>query len=249
MLTPLFAAPAQSVADSDGILDALFAPGAQLQSPGAKEIVFAILFSFVLNSLIALLYKVTYRGTKYSQDYVNTLIILGTVVTMVIMVVHGNKEMAFGMFAAFSIIRFRRTVSQARDIGFIFFAMAAGLAVGARQYELALVTVPLVCAVIYVLGAMTLFSSKRGSHVLRIRVGNDLNYDQAFAEPFKQFALTHELVSAETIQAGMMTELVYEITLHNPSELNLFTNALQMANGNNRVLITKANDQVAQDSD
>jgi hypothetical protein len=249
MLTPLFAAPAQSVADSDGILDALFAPGAQLQSPGAKEIVFAILFSFVLNSLIALLYKVTYRGTKYSQDYVNTLIILGTVVTMVIMVVHGNKEMAFGMFAAFSIIRFRRTVSQARDIGFIFFAMATGLAIGARQYELALVTVPLVCAVIYALGAMTIFGSKSGSHVLRIRVGNDLNYDQAFAEPFKRFLLSHELVSAETIQAGMMTELVYDITLNDLAQLNTFTNALQMANGNNRVLITKANDQVAQDSD
>ena len=249
MFTSLCAAQAQPVAESDGILDALFAPGAQLQAAGVKEIVFAILFSFVLNSLIALLYKITYRGTKYSQDYVNTLIILGTVVTMVIMVVHGNKEMAFGMFAAFSIIRFRRTVSQARDIGFIFFAMATGLAIGARQYELALVTVPLVCAVIYVLGAMTIFGSKSGSHVLRIRVGNDLNYDQAFAEPFKQFTLTHELVSAETIQAGMMTELVYEITLQNPSDLNRFTNALQMANGNNRVLITKANDQAAQDSD
>jgi hypothetical protein len=249
MLTALCAAQAQPAAESDGILDALFAPGAQLQAAGAKEIVFAILFSFVLNSLIALLYKVTYRGTKYSQDYVNTLIILGTVVTRVIMVGHGNKEMAFGMFAAFSIIRFRRTVSQARDIGFIFFAMATGLAIGARQYELALVTVPLVCAVIYVLGAMTIFGSKSGSHVLRIRVGNDLNYDQAFAEPFKQFTLTHELVSAETIQAGMMTELVYEITLQNPSDLNRFTNALQMANGNNRVLITKANDQAAQDSD
>lgn len=249
MSLPLFAAQAQSVADSDGILDALFAPGAQLQHPGVKEIIFAILFSFVLNSLIALLYKVTYRGTKYSQDYVNTLIILGTVVTMVIMVVHGNKETAFGMFAAFSIIRFRRTVSQARDIGFIFLAMATGLAVGARQYELALITVPLVCAVIYVLGSISLFGSKRGSHVLRIRVGNDLNYDQAFAAPFQQYLLSHELVSAETIQAGMMTELVYDITLHDPSQLNTFTNALQMANGNNRVLITKANDQVAQDSD
>jgi hypothetical protein len=249
MLLPLLASQAPSVADSDGILDALFAPGAQLQHPGVKEIIFAIFFSFLLNSLIALLYKITYRGTKYSQDYVNTLIILGTVVTMVIMVVHGNKETAFGMFAAFSIIRFRRSVSQARDIGFIFLAMATGLAVGARAYELALITVPLVCAIIYILGSITLFGNKRGSHVLRIRVGNDLNYDQAFAEPFKRFLLSHELVSAETIQAGMMTELVYDITLNDVAELNTFTNALQMANGNNRVLITKANDLVAQDSD
>lgn len=249
MFAPLLAAATQTVTDSDGIIDALFAPGAQLQHPGVKEIIFAILFSFLLNSCIALLYKITYRGTKYSQDYVNTLIILGTVVTMVIMVVHGNKETAFGMFAAFSIIRFRRSVSQARDIGFIFLAMATGLAVGARQYELALITVPLVCVVIYLLGKITIFGSKRGSHVLRIRVGNDLNYDQAFAEPFQRFLVSHELVSAETIQAGMMTELVYDITLNDLAQLNALTNDLQIANGNNRVLITKANDLVAQDSD
>ena len=34
-------------------------------------------------------------------------------------------------FAAFSIIRFRTTVTQSRDIGFLFLAMAAGLASGA----------------------------------------------------------------------------------------------------------------------
>ncbi len=250
LFAPLFAVtPDPAFAAPDGILETLFAPGVQLQAPGIKEIIFAILFSFVLNSLIALLYKLTYRGTKYSQDYVNTLIILGTVVTMVIMVVHGNKETAFGMFAAFSIIRFRRSVSQARDIGFIFLAMATGLAVGARQYELALITVPLICFVIYILGRVTIFDSKQGSHVLRIRVGNDLNYDQAFKEPFAKYLVQHELISAETIQAGMMTELVYDITLQSQSALNTFTNALQMANGNNRVLITKANDQVAQDSD
>ena len=37
-------------------------------------------------------------------------------------IVDSNKDMAFGMFAAFSIIRFRRNVGQSRDIGFIFLA-------------------------------------------------------------------------------------------------------------------------------
>jgi hypothetical protein len=58
--------------------------------PGVKEILFAILFSFALNALIAWTYKRTYRGTRYSQDYVHTLLILGTVVTLVILVVMGN---------------------------------------------------------------------------------------------------------------------------------------------------------------
>ena len=46
-----------------------------------------------------------------SQDYVHTLMILGIVVSVIVMVIRGgdgNKAMAtgFGMFAAFSMIRF-----------------------------------------------------------------------------------------------------------------------------------------------
>ena len=178
--------------------------------PGVQEILFAILFSFALNLLVAWTYKQTYRGTRYSQDYVHTLLILGTVVTLVIMVVQGNSATAFGMFAAFSIIRFRRSVSQSRDIGFIFLAMATGLAVGAQQYLLALITVPLVCAIIWAISVRDLFVAQRSSHLLRIRVNNDCNYDQAFAEVFAHHLTDHQLASVETIQAGMMTELAYE---------------------------------------
>ena len=249
MLLPLFAAQAQAVAESDGIIDILFAPGAQLQTPVAKEIVFAILFSFALNSLIAAVYKRTYRGARYSQDYVHTLLILGTVVTLVIMVVQGNSATAFGMFAAFSIIRFRRSVSQSRDIGFIFLAMATGLAVGAQQYVLALITVPLVCAIIWAISVRDLFVAQRSSHLLRIRVNNDCNYDQAFAEVFAHHLTDHQLASVETIQAGMMTELAYEVTLRDARQLNAFVAALQVVNGNNRVIVTRAAEQGESDSD
>jgi len=179
--------------------------------PAATEILFAIVLSF--NALVAWTYKRTYRGTRYSQDYVHTLLILGTVVTLVILVVMGNLATAFGMFAAFSIIRFRRNVGQSRDIGFIFLAMATGLAVGARQYLLAGVTVPLVCAFVFLLARANLFSSFKGSHLLRVRVGTDVDADQAFAAVFTRHLAHHVLKSVETVQAGLMTELTYEVTL------------------------------------
>src|SRR5688572_26326658 len=132
--------------------------------PPLQEIIIALGLSFALNCLIAAVYKRTYRGTDYSQDYVHALIILGTVVSVVIMVVRGDSATAFGMFAAFSIIRFRRSVRQARDIGFIFMAMAAGLGVGARQYQLATATTIIVCAVIYVFSKADIFAPLRLSH-------------------------------------------------------------------------------------
>ena len=214
-------------------------------APGLPEICFAALLSFGLMSLIAALYKATFRGPKLSQDYVHTLMILGIVVSVIVMVIRGgdgSKAMAtgFGMFAAFSMIRFRTSFSESRDVAFIFFAMTAGLGVGARQYGLAAVTTALICAMIYLFSRGNWFAPNRASHYLRVRVTNDINYDTAFETVFANFCERHDLVSVESIQAGMMTELRYNISLraqHKPGEL---VAALQQVNGNNRVLLTSA---------
>ncbi len=211
--------------------------------PGLPEIFFAALLSFALMALIAALYKSTFRGPKLSQDYVHTLMILGIVVSVVVMVIRGgdgSHAMAtgFGMFAAFSMIRFRTTLGEARDVAFIFFAMTAGLAVGARQYGLATATTVLICAIIWCFSRGNWFAPSRASHYLRVRVTNDINYDTAFEEVFGKFLERHDLVSVESIQAGMMTELRYNVSLrvqHRPGE---FVAAIQQVNGNNRVLLT-----------
>ena len=212
--------------------------GLNEKTPPLPEIIFALVLSFVLMCVIAFIYKCTYRGADYSQDYVHTLIILGTVVSVVLMVVRGDSATAFGMFAAFSIIRFRRSVRQSRDIGFIFLAMAAGLGVGAREYELAAVTTLIVCGAIYVFSKADIFAPKRLSHFLRIRVTNDVDYDTAFHPSFAQYLTHHELISVESIQAGMMTELRYNVSLKDESHPGAFVAALQQINGNNRILLT-----------
>jgi len=212
-------------------------------APGLPEIFFAGLLSLGLMALIAALYKSTFRGPKLSQDYVHTLMIFGIVVSVIVMVIRGgggDKAMAtgFGIFAAFSMIRFRTSFSEVRDIGFIFFAMTEGLAVGARQYGLAAATTVFICAMIWCFSRGDWFAPNRASHYLRIRVTNDINYDTAFDAVFAQFLERHDLVSVESIQAGMMTELRYNVCLrpeHRPGEL---VAAIQQANGNNRVLLT-----------
>lgn len=202
------------------------------------EVLLALGLSFLLNCLIAAVYQRTYRGTKYSQDYVHTLVLLGTVVTLVILVVQGSQSTAFGMFAAFSIIRFRSTVGQARDIGFIFLAMASGLAVGARAYGVALVMTPVLCALVWFLSWKDAFAPQRLSHILRIRVTHDIDYDTAFGPAFAEYLSFHHLDAVETVQAGMMSEIKYSVTLKNPATLSAFMQRIQMLNGNNRVLMT-----------
>ena len=211
-----------------------------------QEIVFAIMLSFGLNWLIASVYKRTYHGGDFSQDYVHTLLILGTVVSVIVMVVHVDKDpaksqaTAFGVFAAFSLIRFRSSVGQARDIGFIFFAMAAGLGVGARAYWLATATTVIVCAIIYLFSKADAFAPLRASHRLRVRVTNDIDHDVVFRDCFAKYLHDNELISVESIQAGMMTELRYLVHLKDVRKPGEFVAAVQQLNGNNRVLLTSA---------
>ena len=222
-------------------LDTLF--DGTSSAPGAVEIITAVVVSLILNLCVALLYKSTYRGKRYSQDYVHTLVIIGTVVTIIILIVkgEGGGQIAFGMFAAFSIIRFRRTLNQARDLAFIFISMATGLTVGAMPLAdlwLAVVVLLIVGLAVYVMAKGDLFAPKRVSHNLRVRVTNDINYDDAFAPIFAQFTDELELRSVESAQAGMMTELRYGVTLKDSTKLADFMEKMQVACGNNRVLLT-----------
>lgn len=202
------------------------------------EVFGAMAFSFILNMFIGLLYKKTYKGTRYSQDFVHTLVIIGTVTTILIMVVNGNSSVAFGMFAAFSMIRFRRNLGQSRDLGFVFFAMATGMCVGARQYEIVLVTTIIVGLAIWYISKKDAFAPVRASHQLRIRVNNDVDYTEVFDAIFDRFNDATEMISVESVQAGMMSELRYGIVLKDGVKVSDFMEEIQVACGNNRAILT-----------
>ena len=222
----------------ESVLDAL---GFNYDQPGIPEVFFALALSFGLNLIIGTLYKATYRGTRYSQDYVHTLVIVGTVTTMLILVVGSHKNagaIGFGMFAAFAMIRFRRNLGQARDLAFILFSMMTGMVVGARLYPQAFATTIVMVAAIYVLSKKEAFAPKQASHQLRIRVNNDIQYDEAFYPIFEEYADQTELISVESIQAGMMTELRWGILLKPGKKVSDFMEKLQVASGNNRVILT-----------
>jgi hypothetical protein len=221
-------------------IDSLFDTISQAREvpPQAGEVLAAMAFSFVLNMFIGLLYKQTYKGTRYSQDFVHTLIIIGTVTTILIMVVNGTSAVAFGMFAAFSMIRFRRNLGQSRDLGFVFFAMATGMCVGARQYEIVLVTTIIVGLAIWFISKQDAFAPNRASHQLRIRVNNDVDFSKAFNEIFDKFTDATEMISVESVQAGMMSELRYGIVLKDSVEISDFMEEIQIACGNNRAILT-----------
>lgn len=207
-------------------------------NPHPLEVVGAMLLSFALNLFIAFLYRSTYKGTRYSQDFVQTLIMIGTITTILIMVVRGNSAIAFGMFAAFSMIRFRRNLGQARDLGFVFFAMAVGMVVGARLYTESIIVTPLVAALLYVIARKDAFAPRRASHLLTLRMTSDMSFEDLLDPIWAEFADRAQLISVRSAQAGMMTELRYGLQLKASVQVSQLLERLQIASGNNRIVLT-----------
>jgi Domain of unknown function (DUF4956) len=205
--------------------------------PQALEVVGAMLMSFTLNLFIAQLYRSTYKGTRYSQDFVQALIMIGTITTILIMVVSGNEGIAFGMFAAFSMIRFRSNLGQSRDLGYVFFAMATGMVVGARYYQMALIVTPLIGAVLYFLSRMDAFAPRKASHFLTLRMTSDMSFEERLAPIWTDFADQAELLTVRSAQAGMMTELRYGLQLKSGVKVSELMERLQVACGNNRIVL------------
>jgi uncharacterized membrane protein YhiD involved in acid resistance len=220
-------------------LDELFKSGSEsiANAPKPLEVVVAMCISIILNLAIATLYRKTYKGTRYSQDYVQTLIIIGVVTTILIMVVSGNGAIAFGMFAAFSVIRFRRNLGQSRDLAFVFFAMAVGMVVGARQYPMAVIITVIVGVAILILSKTDAFAPRRASHLLTLRMTSDMDFEKLLEPVFSEFTDRVQLISVSSAQAGMMTELRFGLQLKDGASTHLLLEALHHVSGNNRVIL------------
>lgn len=99
----------------------------------------ALALAFVLGLFIFIVYKKTYSGVMYSQNFGISLIAMSMITTFVILAVTSNVVLSLGMVGALSIVRFRTAVKEPMDISFLFWAIAVGIVLGAGLIPLAVI--------------------------------------------------------------------------------------------------------------
>jgi hypothetical protein len=87
---------------------------------------------------VSWVYMSARRTRHYSQAIVQTLLILPIVVAGVILIVRNSLALAFSLAGVVAAIRFRTTVSDSRDIVFIFLAIGVGFATGVQTFTVAI---------------------------------------------------------------------------------------------------------------
>ena len=203
----------------------------------AQDVVLVSILSFVLSLVIGWIYKTTYKGVAYTQSYVHTLALMTMTVAVVMLIIGSNIARAFTLVGALSVVRFRNAIKDTRDVGFIFFAMAIGMACGTRFYMLAVFSTIIIGFLWWALSTLNLFAKDIKEQVLKVRLPADMRYDTLFESIFSRYLARFNLIAVETVQAGTLTELVYGIELRKPADAQEFMNELRQLNDNNKVAL------------
>ncbi|EKD64204.1 MAG: hypothetical protein ACD_51C00047G0002 [uncultured bacterium] len=206
------------------------------------DVVIAFILSFLLTSAIAYVYKITHKGMSYTQSFVHTLVFMGMITSLIMMIVGSNIARAFSLVGALSIIRFRNAVKETRDVGFIFFAMAIGMATGTKFYLLAMIATAIISLSILMMNRFNWFAQTTNSLILKVQLQNNMDFDVLFNDAFVKYTDASDLISIDSVRSGMLTELVYSIVPKKKVNTRKFLSDLKNLNGNNKVtLITGYN--------
>lgn len=207
------------------------------------DIAIVLSLSFVLSVMIGLVYRATHRNVSYSQSYVQTLIILGMLISLIMLVVGSNIARAFALVGALSVVRFRNAIKETRDVGFIFLVMAIGMAAGTRFYTLAIVAAISICLIIFVMYRFNWFALNVQRQVVKVQVPADGDYTNDIQDVLVTHTSEFELVSMESIRGGALTEIMYTVRLKKGREPSVLISALSERTSGQRVTVLTGYDQ------
>lgn len=200
--------------------------------------ILTMVISFALGGVISFTYMKTSNKGGYSQNFSLTLVIVPTVIAIVVLLIGSNIARAFSLAGVFSIIKFRSAPGDPKDISYVLFTMAAGLACGVGLFGYAILFTFFLCLLMVALNMFN-FGAKGTTHkLLKIIIPEDLNYEGTFDDLFAQYTKGWELVKVKTTDLGSLFQLVYNVTMDNKTSQKEFIDALRCRNGNLNIILS-----------
>ena len=200
------------------------------------QVLSSMLCALVLGVIISTVYK--YR-LDYASKFIIVLAVMPALISFMIMVINGNLGISVAVLGAFGLVRFRSAPGSSKDIAYMFFSVAIGLATGLGFLSLAV----LVCAVISVMLLIMEFIHfdcvETRNRLLRITIPEDLEYPGLFEDLFMKYTSTHSFERVKTVNMGTMFELSYKIELRDLKKEKEFIDSLRCRNGNLGIVISK----------
>ena len=205
--------------------------------------VLGLLLSFLCGHVVAWVYMLTHTGLSYSCSFVQALMILPVIVSLVMMVLSNNIVYAFGLMAVFAIVRFRNILRDTLDTTYILGVIVIGMACGTYKFRPAAIGCLLI-AVILVYVWLTGFGTRqRYDMILNLHWSRDLAQLPELDLLLRRHAMRSVCASQRTHQSQTGTDLSYRLLLRNPRRMQELLEELKGMDGVSRVTGLRAEEE------
>lgn len=196
------------------------------------DVLFRLAAALVLGWVVAAIYRRTRHGTEITSSFPVTLVLLSVLIAMVTQVIGSNVARAFSLVGALSIVRFRTVVRDTQDTAYVIFAVAVGMAMGAKDLWVGLLGVGIVAVAAYLMMARAkIFSAAQPAYVLDLRVGLSCDVNQLLGKTIDTYFQERELVAIGTARQGASLDVTYEGRLRTPTQANEMVSSLNRIEG------------------
>lgn len=202
-----------------------------LGSITAGEFFLCVIASMLLGFLISLIYMITHKKEGYAQSYVLTIIMLPSIVTLILLLINTTYG-ALSLAGAFTLVRFRSVPGDPKDITYVFFTMAVGVACGMGYIGFAVVFFALLGIVVFALNVINFGGCKINHMTLKITIPENLDYKGTFDSVLKKYTSYYKLRRVKTSNFGTLFELIYSVDVYEDMNTKKFIDELRALNGN-----------------
>ncbi len=212
----------------------------QLSKPGSAGLVstlIAIGLAFALAQLVSTVYIATFRGLSYSRSFVQG-IPLGAIVTSMLMLAIGDSIAAgIGLAGGLSIVRFRTTMRDPRDMVFIFAGLGVGIACGLRAYPAAIGGTLMFCLATMLLFGIHYGARKQFDGLLRLVAPANPAAAEAISAALRKHTAHFVMVTMREAAQGDAFEHAYQVRIPNPDERPALLHAIDAIEGTTDVAL------------
>jgi len=202
-----------------------------------------LLLAYLTGQTIAWVYMITHSGLSYSRSFVNSLVVMPILVSLVMQVLSNNLVTAFGLLAVFAIVRFRNILRDTLDTTYVLATIVLGMASGTQRFSVAIVGCVLVTAVLLFLWYTAFGSRHRYDLIVNLHWARPLSELVALIRLLDRHSLKTHCASQRSNEGYEGLDLSYRVLLRDSNRVGDLLKELRELEGVSRVTSLKAEDE------
>ena len=227
----------------DDLLNSFFGADYSAQPMNIPAFLLGLCLAFLGGMALSATYITTHRGLSYSRAFVNSLILIPIVVSVVMMVLNNNLVTAFGLMAVFAVVRFRNVLRDTLDTSYVLSVLVVGMACGTQRFSLAVIAALTIIATLFFLWYTNYGSRHRFDLIVNLHWAAPLAELERVRRILERHSRTVQCASQRSSDMAIGTDLSYRLLLRNPAVADDLLKELREVNGVSRLTTLKAQEE------